>query len=202
LGITPSTHSLSLENTNIPLNERGFIETNSNFQINNSNSHFAIGDCSGKSLLRHGASFESREVFKQIALQSENVLSQEYMPAGIYLGESEIGSCGKTSQQLKKEGIDFRTHTKKFEDTVYGSAKGMRGKIVLHYHPTTYEILGSHVFGPDGVNLNQIAVPYIEKHQTLFDIADTICPHPSLAEALFTIPIREIVYDILYKTFK
>ena len=192
LGISPNTSNLGLEHTSIPLNERGFIAADDNFKINE---HvFAIGDCSGKSQLRHGASHESREVFKQLIMNSKEALSQKYMPYGIYLGESEIGGCGKTIYQLKKEGRSFKTYIKKFEDTVYGKAKRSKGIVVIHYDEHTLEILGSHVFGPDATNLNQIVVPYIESGKTLFDLANTICPHPSLAEGLFTIGIRDVVY--------
>lgn len=193
LGITPNSTNIGLENTSIKTNKRGFIEADDNFKVNEST--FAIGDVSGKSLLRHGAGFEAREVFKQIIRNETNTLSQSYMPYGIYLGESEIGGVGKTVYQLKKEERKFKTYRKKFENTVYGKAKGLVGEAVIHYDEETFEILGSHVFGPDGVNLNQIIVPYIEHQKTLFDLADTICPHPSLAEGLFTIGIREVVYD-------
>ena len=193
LGVSPNTQELGLEHTSIPLNSRGFIQADSNFKVNDT--IFAIGDCTGKSLLRHGAGFEAREVFRQIVLKEESALSQEYMPFGIYLGSSEVAGCGKTSQQLKKEGIEFETYSKAFEDTVYGGAKGLVGKVLIHYDSTTLEILGCHVFGPDAVNLNQIVVPYIEHNQTLYDLSNTISPHPSLAEALFTISIRDIVYS-------
>lgn len=199
LGVEPNTSNLGLENTSVEVNSRGFIETDENYRVNNN--VFAIGDCSGKSMLRHGAGFEAREVFKQIIYETSNTLSQKYMPYGIYLGSSEIGGCGKTSQQLSKEEIEFKTYSKKFEDTVYGKAKGLKGVVLIHYHPQSLEIFGAHTFGPDGVNLNQIVVPYIEKHQTLYDLADTISPHPSLAEGLFTIGIRDIVYDTIQKTF-
>jgi len=193
LGVSPNTSDIDIENTSAQINHRGFIQTDENYQINE---HlFAIGDCSGKSMLRHGAGFEAREVFKQLTQKNYNPLSQEYMPAGIYLGESEIGSVGKTAFQLKKEERNFKTFEKQFEKTVYGKAKGLKGKVVIHYDEDTLEILGSHIFGPDAVNLNQVLVPYVEKNNTLFDIANTISPHPSLIEGLVTIPIREIVYD-------
>ncbi|MCH8519479.1 MAG: NAD(P)/FAD-dependent oxidoreductase [Nanoarchaeota archaeon] len=196
LGIAPNTDSLYLDNTSIEITQRGFIEVDDlTFKIKNSNHMFAIGDCVGKSQLRHGAGFEAREVFKQLVLGEKSVLSQDYMPYGIYLGTCEVAGCGKTSQQLKKERVDFQTYTKDFETTVYGKAKGLKGTCVIHYHSNTLEILGSHIFGNDAVNLNQILVPYIEEKKTLFDLSDTISPHPSLAEGLFTISIREIVYE-------
>ena len=195
LGVSPNTDSLYLSNTNITLNNRGFIQTDDSYKIENTSHMYAIGDCSGKSLLRHGAGFEAREVFKQIVLNEQSQLSQDYMPYGIYLGSCEVAGCGKTSQQLKKEGIDFQTYTKEFQNTVYGKAKELRGTCVIHYDSQTLEILGSHIFGNDAVNLNQIIVPYIEHKKTLFDLSDTISPHPSLAEGLFTISIRDIVYE-------
>lgn len=200
LGVEPNTKYLGLKNTSIDVNSKGFICTDENYKVNEN--IFAIGDCSGKSMLRHGAGFEAREVFKQIIYNNSNTLSQAYMPYGIYLGSSEIGGCGKTSQQLIKEKIEFKTYSKKFEETVYGKAKGLKGIVLVHYNPQSLEIYGAHTFGPDGVNLNQIIVPYIEKNQTLYDLADTISPHPSLAEGLFTIGVREIVYDTIHKTFK
>ena len=196
LGITPNTDSLYLDNTSIKTNNRGFIEVDDlTFKVKNSDHIFAIGDCVGKSQLRHGAGFEAREVFKQLVLGEKSTLSQDYMPYGIYLGICEVAGCGKTSQELKKEGINFKTYTKEFQSTVYGKAKGLRGICVIHYDSSTLEILGSHIFGNDAVNLNQIIVPYIEEKKTLFDLSDTISPHPSLAEGLFTISIRDIVYD-------
>lgn len=196
LGITPNTDSLFLENTSISVDNRGFIEVDEEtFKVKDSQHIYAIGDCVGKSQLRHGAGFEAREVFKQLVLNEKFVLPQEYMPYGIYLGTCEVAGCGKSSQQLKKEGIEFETYTKDFESTVYGKAKGLRGTCVIHYDPQSLEILGGHIFGNDAVNLNQIIVPYIENKKTLYDLSNTISPHPSLAEGLFTISVREVVYE-------
>ena len=196
LGVTPNTDSLHITNTSIGVDTKGFIQVDNNsYKIQNNSHMYAIGDCTGKSLLRHGAGFEAREVFKQIVLNEQSRVSQDYMPYGIYLGSCEVAGCGKTSQQLKKEGIDFQTYTKEFQTTVYGKAKGLRGTCIIHYNSQTLEILGGHIFGNDAVNLNQIIVPYIENKKTLFDLSNTISPHPSLAEGLFTISIRDIVYE-------
>lgn len=201
MGVSPNTTKINIENTSTKLNNRGFIQTDENYKINDS--LFAIGDCSGKSLLRHGAGFEAREVFKQLTEEKLNntyeSISQEYMPAGIYLGECEIASCGKTTYQLKQQEREFKTFEKKFNQTVYGKAKELKGKIVIHYDSHSFEILGSHIFGEDAVNLNQVLVPFIEQKKTLFELSDTISPHPSLIEGLVTIPIREIVYEYWLK---
>ena len=193
LGVTPNTYDIGLEHTSIKRDSEGFIEVDENYKV--SKNRYAIGDCTGKSLLRHGAGFEAREVFKQIVLHKKSSLNQLYMPYGIYLGEKEVAGCGKTSQELVKEQVQFKTYSKKFEHTVYGRAKGLTGSVHIHYDEHSFEVLGSHIFGADAVNLNQIIVPYIEYKKTLFDIANTICPHPSLAEGLFTIGIREVIYD-------
>ena len=201
MGISPNTTEIDIENTSAQVTHRGFIQTDENYKINDS--LYAIGDCSGKSLLRHGAGFEAREVFKQLIEEklkkSYQHISQEHMPAGIYLGECEVASCGKTAFQLKQQGREFKTFEKKFNQTIYGKAKQLKGKIVIHYDSHSFEMLGSHIFGEDAVNLNQVLVPYIEQKKTLFELSDTISPHPSLIEGLVTIPIREIVSDYWLK---
>ena len=97
----------------------------------------------------------------------------------------EIAWVGKTEQQLKLEGVDFRTGIFPFSANARARALGdTSGMVKVIAHAGTDEILGVHIIGPIASELISEAVVTVEFRGSNQDIGMICHAHPSLSEAM------------------
>ena len=97
----------------------------------------------------------------------------------------EIAWVGKSEQQLKAEGVEYRAGT--FPFMANGRARAMgdtTGFAKLLADARTDRILGAHLIGPMASELIAEAVVAMEFGAASEDIALICHAHPSLAEAM------------------
>ena len=106
------------------------------------------------------------------------------MPWVIYT-TPEIAWVGKTEQQLRSEGHDYKTG--QFPFAANGRALGLgdaEGFIKMLADAKTDEILGVHIIGANASDLIAEAALAMEFHASSEDVARTCHPHPSLSEVM------------------
>ena len=106
------------------------------------------------------------------------------MPWVIYT-TPEIAWVGKTEQQLKAEGVEYRTGT--FPFSANGRARALgetAGLVKFLAQAQTDEILGVHVMGPFAGELIAEAVVAMEFRGSSEDIGMICHAHPTLSEAM------------------
>jgi dihydrolipoamide dehydrogenase len=106
------------------------------------------------------------------------------MPWVIYT-TPEIAWVGKTEQQLRSEGRDYRSGQCPF--VANGRALGLgdaQGFIKMLADAKTDEILGVHIIGANASDLIAEAALAMEFRAASEDIARTCHPHPSLSEVM------------------
>ncbi len=97
----------------------------------------------------------------------------------------EIAWVGKTEQQLRSEGHDYKTGM--FPFAANGRALGLgdvEGFVKMLADGKTDEILGVHIIGANASDLIAEAALAMEFRASSEDIARTCHPHPSLSEAI------------------
>jgi dihydrolipoamide dehydrogenase len=97
----------------------------------------------------------------------------------------EIAWVGKTEQQLKAEGIEYRAGT--FPFSANGRARALgesAGLVKFLAQAQTDEILGVHVMGPFAGELIAEAVVAMEFRGSSEDIGMICHAHPTLSEAM------------------
>ncbi len=180
-GRQPNTAGLDAAGAGLKLDEQGFIAVDEHCRTSLSGI-YAIGDVVRGPMLAHKASEEGIAVAERIAGQLSEV-SYHTIPWVIYTSP-EIAWVGKTSQELRADGVAFREGMFPFgangRARALGEAHGMV-KILAHAH--TDRILGAHILGPQASEMIAEAVTAMEFHASAEDIARTTHAHPTLSEA-------------------
>ncbi len=181
IGRIPNTTGLNGDAVGLKLDERGFIAVDAECRTNLPGV-WAIGDVVRGPMLAHKAEEEGVAVAERIAGQHGHV-DFNTIPWVIYTSP-EIAWVGRTEQQLKSEGRNYRTGT--FPFAANGRARALgdtTGMVKFVADAKTDEILGVHIIGPLASELIAEAVVAMEFRASSEDIARICHAHPSLSEA-------------------
>jgi len=182
IGRAPNTDGLNAAAAGLKLDERGFIAVDENCRTNLPNV-WAIGDVVRGPMLAHKAEEEGAAVAERIAGRKPHV-DFNTVPWVIYT-TPEIAWVGRTEQQLKAQGIEYRAGTFPFSANARARAMGdTTGFVKFLADAKTDQILGVHIMGPFAGELIAEAVVAMEFHGSSEDIGMICHAHPSLSEAM------------------
>jgi dihydrolipoamide dehydrogenase len=180
VGRRPFTGKLGVDAAGVQLDERGFVKVDKNYRTSAAGI-YAVGDVIGNPMLAHKAIEEGVALAEQLAGQKTEV-NYNAVPSIIYT-TPEIAWVGKSEEQVKAEGIEYKTGVAPF--AANGRAKALEqqvGSIKMIAHAKTGRILGIHMAGPYVSELMAEAVLAMEYGATTEDIALTMHSHPTLSE--------------------
>jgi len=182
IGREPNTEGLNAAAAGLKLDERGFIAADEECRTNMPNV-WAIGDVVRGPMLAHKAEEEGAAVAERIAGRKPHV-DFNTVPWVIYTAP-EIAWVGRTEQQLKAEGVEYRAGTFPFSANARARALGdTTGMVKFLAEAKTDQILGVHVMGPFAGELIAEAVVAMEFRGSSEDIGMICHAHPSLSEAM------------------
>lgn len=176
------TGSLGLENVGIEVDERGRIKTNDHLQTNVSNV-YAIGDVVAGAMLAHKAEEEGVLVAEQLAGQRPHI-NYNLIPGVVYTWP-EVAGVGKTEEQLKEEGVEYKVGSFPFK--ALGRARASMdtdGFAKILADKNTDEILGMHIIGARAADLIAEGVTAMEFRASAEDLTRMSHAHPTFAEAI------------------
>jgi dihydrolipoamide dehydrogenase len=182
VGRLPNVEGIGIKNTTIEM-ERGFIQTNEYYQTNELNI-YAIGDVIGGLQLAHVASHEGIIAIEHMAGENPLPLDSTLVSKCVY-SRPEVASVGLTEDEAKEKG--YRVKTGKFsfraigKALVFGESDGFVKFVV---EEESNKLLGAHMVGPHVTDMITEAGLARVLNATAMDIAHTIHPHPTLAEAI------------------
>ncbi|HEX2790429.1 MAG TPA: dihydrolipoyl dehydrogenase [Steroidobacteraceae bacterium] len=182
VGRRPYTANLLAPGTGVALDERGFIQVDEQCRTA-AEGVWAVGDCVRGPMLAHKGKEEGIAVADLIAGRYAHV-NYEVIPSVIYTAP-EIAWVGRTEQQLRSAGIDFKIGL--FPFAASGRARAMEaaaGFAKILAARDTDSILGVHIIGPMAGELIAEATLAMEFQASAEDLQRTIHAHPTLAEAL------------------
>ena len=182
VGRQPNTFGLGLENTQVEVDEYGFIKTDSRGRTEDP-SLFAIGDVVGGAMLAHKASHEAKRMIDNL-LEDSSDDGSTVIPAVVFT-DPEIAWCGLTETEAKEKGIEIAIA--KFPWGASGRAGTLGrndGVTKLVIDPQTDRILGAGMVGVGVGDLISEAALAIRLNATAADLAETVHPHPTLSETL------------------
>jgi dihydrolipoamide dehydrogenase len=181
IGRIPNTQGLNAEGVGLKL-DRGFVAVDEDCRTNLPGV-WAIGDVVRGPMLAHKAEEEGVAVAERIAGQKPHV-DFNTVPWVIYT-TPEIAWVGKSEQQLKAEGVEYRAGSFPFSANARARALGdTSGLVKFLAHAKTDEILGVHIIGPFAGELIAEAVVAMEFRGSSEDIGMICHAHPSLSEAV------------------
>ncbi|WP_196886049.1 dihydrolipoyl dehydrogenase [Aureivirga sp. CE67] len=182
VGRRPFTDGLGLDNVGINVNQRGQIETNDHLQTNVSNI-YAIGDVVKGAMLAHKAEEEGTMVAEFIAGQKPHI-NYNLIPGVVYTWP-EVAAVGKTEEQLKEEGIAYKSGS--FPMRALGRARAsmdIEGQVKVLADKETDEILGVHMIGARAADMIAEAVVAMEFRASAEDVSRMSHAHPTFTEAI------------------
>jgi dihydrolipoamide dehydrogenase len=182
VGRRPNSEGLFASDSGVTLDERGFIYVN-DFCETEAPHVYAVGDIVRGPMLAHKGSEEGIMVVERIAGHQAQ-LNYDCIPAVIYT-HPEIASVGKTEQELKADGIAYKTGVFPFAASGRAlAANESDGMVKMIADAETDRILGCHVVGVSAADLVQQVVIAMEFGSSAEDLALTIFGHPTLSEAV------------------
>ena len=134
-------------------------------------------------MLAHKAEDEGVAVAEIIAGKHGHV-NYDAIP-GIVYTSPEVASLGKTEEELKAAGVDYKVG--KFPFTANGRARAMRqtdGFVKVLADAKTDRVLGCHIIGPRAGDLIAEVTVLMEFGGSSEDLARTCHAHPTLAETV------------------
>jgi dihydrolipoamide dehydrogenase len=182
IGRVPNTEGLNAAAVGLKLDERGFVAVDEDCRTNLSDV-WAIGDVVRGPMLAHKAEEEGVAVAERIAGQKPHV-DFNLVPWVIYT-TPEIAWVGRTEQQLKATGVDYRAGSFPFAANARARALGdTSGLVKFVADAKTDEILGVHIIGPFAGELVAEAAVAMAFRASSEDIGMICHAHPSLSEAM------------------
>ncbi|MFP1630615.1 dihydrolipoyl dehydrogenase [Zhengella sp. ZM62] len=181
-GRKPYTEGLGLEETGVVLDERGRVDVNSRFQTS-VHGIYAIGDVIRGPMLAHKAEDEGVAVAEIIAGQHGHV-NYDVIPSVVYT-QPEVASVGRTEDELKKAGVDYKAG--KFNFSANGRARAMQqtdGFVKVLADAKTDRVLGVHIMGFGAGEMIHEAAVLMEFGGSSEDLGRTCHAHPTMSEAV------------------
>lgn len=178
LGLKPNIEGL--EHLGLKLNSRGFIETNEKLETNIKDI-YAIGDINGKYPLAHVASAEGIVAAENI-MGINSTINYNFIPQCIYTFP-ELASVGLTEDMAKEKGHDITVSKFPLAANGKSMAEGETLGFVKVISDNKYgEIIGAHIMSTNATDMISKYVALMQIEATVYDIAKTIHPHPTVSE--------------------
>jgi len=182
IGRRPYTDGLGLDAVGVARDKRGFIETDDHFETNVPGI-YAIGDVRPGPMLAHKAEDEGVVAVELMAGVRRHV-NYDAIPGVVYTAP-EVASVGRTEEQLKADGVEYRVG--KFPLSANSRARAIAetdGVVKILADAKTDRVLGVHILGADAGTVIHECVLAMEFGASAEDIARTCHAHPTLNEAV------------------
>ena len=182
VGVIGNTENIGAEHTRMKI-ERNTIEVDDWYRTDHPGI-YAIGDVIGPPQLAHVASHEGIVCVEAIAGLNPHKVDYGNVPGCTYC-QPQVGSCGKTEQQCKDEGIPIKVG--RFSYAPNGKAMGLgetEGLVKTIFHAETGELLGAHIVGAEATELIVALQLARTLETTEAELIHHMFPHPTLSEMI------------------
>jgi dihydrolipoamide dehydrogenase len=182
-GRVPNSHNIGLETVGIETDKRGFVPVDLTTYRTAVPSVYAVGDLIGGAMLAHKAMEEAVVCVERIAGIHAH-FNYDCIPAIVYT-HPEIATVGKTEEQLKQSGIEYRKGVGPYGANGRARTLGdIEGRVKILADAKTDRVLGVHIIGARAGDLIAEASIAMEYGASSEDIARSCHAHPTLAEVV------------------
>jgi dihydrolipoamide dehydrogenase len=182
VGRRPYTDGLNAEAAGVKINNKGQVEVDEYLQTTASNI-YAIGDVVRGAMLAHKAEEEGVFVAEILAGQKPHI-DYNLIPGVVYTWP-EVAAVGKTEEELKEAGTEYKVGQFPFKALGRARASGdIDGFVKILADKKTDEVLGVHMIGARCGDLIAEAVTAMEFRASAEDISRYSHAHPTFAEAI------------------
>ncbi|MHC1724918.1 MAG: dihydrolipoyl dehydrogenase [Syntrophobacteraceae bacterium] len=181
IGRLPNSQGIGLENTQVKVNDRGFIVVDEQRRTSDEKI-FAVGDVVGGAMLAHKAMHEGK-VAAEVASGLPSSFDFRTVPSVVYT-DPQIAVCGLSEEQARNRNQNVKIT--RFPWSASGRAVSMGatgGMTKMVIDPDAGMILGVGIVGREAGEMISEGVFAIEMGALAEDLALSMHPHPTLSEA-------------------
>ena len=182
IGRKPNTETLNINNTDVLIEENGFIPVNE-YQQTSVDNIYAIGDIVGNPMLAHKATHQGK-VAAEVCAGVASAFDVEAIPSVAYT-DPEVAWVGRTENDAKEKNIKYEKGEFPWvasgRATVVGSTYG---KTKILFSPENNKVIGVGIVGVGAGDIISEAVLAIEMGVDAEDLSLTVHPHPTLGETM------------------
>lgn len=185
-GRRPMLDNLGLENTEVQLDKRGFIQVDEAYQTDES-SILAIGDVIGRVQLTPVALAEGMAVARRLFKPEEyRPVDYRNIPTAVF-SQPPIGTVGLTEEQALEAGHSLKIFESRFRPMKLTLTEVQEKTLMkLVVDADTDRVLGCHMVGPDAGEIIQGLGIALKAGATKQQFDETIGVHPTAAEEFVT----------------
>ncbi len=185
-GRVPNTHDLGIENTDIKVDKRGYIEVDDKLQTN-VHDIWAIGDCNGKGAFTHTSYNDFEIVAANILDNDPRKVTDRILCYGLYI-DPPLGRVGMTEDQAMKSGrkllVGKRNMSRVGRARERSETQGFMKVIV---DAETKEILGAAILGIEGDEAIHCILDVMYAKAPYTTIQRAVHIHPTVSELIPTV---------------
>ncbi len=183
VGRGPLVEGIGLEAAGVEFDKRKGIATDEHRRTKVPHI-YAVGDCAGYWQLAHTA-FREGEVAAENACGHDAIVDNRAVPRPIYT-DPEVAGVGLTEAQAREQyGDDVAVGVFPWVANARAVMQAETVGWVKSIHETRYgELLGLIMVGPHVTDLIEAGTVAIDAESTVETVADGMCAHPTLSEAI------------------
>jgi len=187
-GRKPKLEDLGLENVDVQLNDKGFIQVNNEFQTSEP-SIYAVGDAIDSMALTPVALEEGMALARFLYNEQPCELDYSNIATTVFC-QPNIGTIGMTEQQASGKYsnlVKYRSYYRAMRHNLSGRDERSMMKILVD--GDTDKVVGMHMVGTDAGEIMQGFAAAMKAGVTKSDLDATVGIHPTAAEEFVTMRI-------------
>ena len=181
-GRRPNADLWNASAAGIETDEKGFVETDEYLRTT-ADGVWAIGDIAGNYMFKHSGDKEAKYAVENAVRGNERAVEYPGMAHAVF-GSPQVGSLGKTEEELDDAGADYEVGRRAYDDTVLGSVMADHGGFAKVLVGDDGEIMGFHIVGPEASTLVHEVSIAVAAGASAERVAETIHVHPALSEVV------------------
>ncbi len=181
-GRKPNTKDLGLENTEIQINERGYIMVDDHCQTNVENV-YAVGDVNGRGAFTH-TSVNDAEIVLDHMSGGNRALSKRNEIYGLFT-DPPLGRVGLTEKAALEKGHKVLRAIKPMAEISRAKEMGeTHGFAKLLVDADTDQVIGAAILGPGGDEVVNMIAAVMHSGLPCRRYREMVLPHPTVSELM------------------
>ena len=184
-GRNPNTADLGLENTDVSLDDHGYIWINDELQTSAPNI-WALGDCNGEGAFTHTAYNDFQIVNSHLFEERKRYLSDRFTCYAAFI-DPPLARVGMNAADIEKAGIKAKVASRPMSKIARAKEMGeTNGMLKIYIEEETEKILGATFLGTGADEYLHTVIDQMYAGQSYTIIRDAIHIHPTVSELLPT----------------
>lgn len=185
-GRVPNTDDLGLENTDVVLDDHGFIKVNDELQTNAPNI-WALGDCNGEGAFTHTAYNDFQIVNSHLFEDRKRYLSDRFTCYAAYI-DPAVARVGLNEKEIKEKGIKAKVAMRPMKKIARAKEMGeTTGLLKVFIEAESSKILGATFIGPGADEYIHTVIDQMYAGNSYEVIRDAVHIHPTISELIPTL---------------